>query len=145
MFRISGSRVQVRRLGRSNYLGCLSQAPFRTRGFSTSSKEDDKDIWSSRNVQAAVSHNFPDFIEHWNRDLFRKVGYGLGTVSAAAAAGAAFYSPLLFPAVATGTVTAAYWYVGMRDMKQTSHAIRRNYPVLGNLRYIFETVCHLAL
>jgi glutamate synthase domain-containing protein 2 len=25
-------------------------------------------------------------------------------------------------------------------MKQKSHAIRRNYPVLGNLRYIFETV-----
>jgi hypothetical protein len=95
-----------------------------------------------------VRHNFPDFIEWWNRDNFRKVGYGLVAASAVAAAGgavAAVTSTTLSissvaPAVILGSLTAGYWHVGLEDMRQTSHAIRRNYPVLGNVRYILETV-----
>ena len=30
--------------------------------------------------------------------------------------------------------------VGINDMRQTRHAIRRNYPVIGNLRFLFEFV-----
>lgn len=44
------------------------------------------------------------------------------------------------PTVAMGALTALYWKVGRNDMNQTSHAIRRNYPVLGNMRYILETI-----
>jgi len=28
-------------------------------------------------VNAHVSHSFPDFIEGWNRKVYRKVGYGM--------------------------------------------------------------------
>ncbi len=30
--------------------------------------------------------------------------------------------------------------LGIRDILQNSHAIRKNYPIVGNLRYLFETI-----
>ena len=30
--------------------------------------------------------------------------------------------------------------VGLNDLRQTHHAVRRNYPILGNLRYLIETI-----
>ncbi len=30
--------------------------------------------------------------------------------------------------------------VGLDDMAQTSHTIRRNFPVLGNMRYLLESI-----
>ena len=30
--------------------------------------------------------------------------------------------------------------VGFRDLNQDTHAIRKNYPVLGNVRYLFEYI-----
>jgi len=47
--------------------------------------------------------------------------------------------------------TSAYWLLltllflaltalGFYDLKQTKHAIRRNYPIIGNLRYFFESI-----
>jgi len=36
-------------------------------------------------------------------------------------------------------MVAGYWYIGLQDMK-SNKAVRRNFPVLGNVRYIFETL-----
>jgi hypothetical protein len=97
-------------------------------------------------LSKTVSHNFPDFIEFWDRDVFRKVGYGLGSLTAFSAAfPAAWYSftnhPVTYlPALALGALTAVYWKVGEYDMKQTSHALLRNFPVLGHVRYVFESI-----
>jgi hypothetical protein len=97
-------------------------------------------------VPTNSGHNFPDFIEHWNRDTFRKVGYGLGAVTLLSLVGPTAWYGLTqqfvsyVPAALLGTLTTAYWHVGLRDMEQTSHAIRRNFPVLGNLRYVFEMI-----
>ena len=30
--------------------------------------------------------------------------------------------------------------IGLRDVLQNSHAIRKNYPIVGNLRYLFEEI-----
>jgi glutamate synthase domain-containing protein 2 len=102
------------------------------------------DFWDRNKVNAFVGHTFPDFIEGWTRDTFRKVGYALNVTTLACLAGAATVDVTslwnFLPAAAVGTVSLGFWRVGLQDMKQTSHAIRRNYPVLGNLRYIFETV-----
>lgn len=88
-------------------------------------------------INAMVGHNFPDFIEKWNRETFRKVGYGLAASTIAACA----ITPFGYgPAVVLGAITAGYWHVGLRDIRQNGHAIRRNYPVLGNIRYILETL-----
>ena len=41
-------------------------------------------------------------------------------------------------ALLTAIVVIAVVYV--IDVSQTSHAIRRNYPVIGRFRYLFETM-----
>lgn len=105
------------------------------------------DVYNHDRISAMNSHNFPDFIEKWDRQAFYHVGYGLGAVTVLTAAGpAVLFSTTtttafsFVPAAILGTLTAAYWHVGLRDIRQKSHAIRRNFPVLGNLRYIFETL-----
>ncbi|CAJ1968393.1 unnamed protein product [Cylindrotheca closterium] len=94
-------------------------------------------------VSSFVGHNFPDFIEHWSRDAFYKVGYGLGASTGGLAMLCVVFGPtttFVIPTAILGLTTAAYWKRGKDDMAQTSHAIRRNYPVLGNVRYMLETV-----
>lgn len=82
-----------------------------------------------------VSHNFPDFIEHWNRTTFRKVGYGLTAATVLSCAMSA-----VVPSIALGLLTFGYWRVGLYDIKQSSHTLSRNYPVLGHVRYILEMI-----
>jgi glutamate synthase domain-containing protein 2 len=41
---------------------------------------------------------------------------------------------------ASAVVFAALVMVGVRDMRQSRHAILRNYPVIGHLRFLFEYV-----
>lgn len=66
---------------------------------------------------------------------------------------AAFGMVLMATAVAFAlTATRSAWWLtlalpalalavrGVCDILQTSHAIRRNYPIIGNLRYIFEAI-----
>lgn len=98
-------------------------------------------------LRKTVSHNFPDFIEFWDRNLFYKVGYGLNTVTAMsvmipiATLSSSILNPITFvPAAIIGGITTLYWKVGIYDMKQTSHALLRNYPVLAHVRYILETI-----
>jgi glutamate synthase domain-containing protein 2 len=113
---------------------------------SYSNRTSNGDLWDKNRVNAFVGHNFPDFLEHWNRKTFRKVGYGLNAataVSVAAGAGLMGSTGLyisFLPAAAMGALTYGYWKVGLQDIKQTSHALRRNYPVLANIRYILETI-----
>ena len=83
----------------------------------------------------SVSAGLPDWIEHWSRDNFRKVGYGLG---AASLLSVPVGYPLLSAALAT--TTAAYWTIGLNDISQTKQTIRRNFPVLGNMRYLLESI-----
>jgi glutamate synthase domain-containing protein 2 len=108
------------------------------------SSKNNSDFWDKNKVTAFVGHNFPDFIERWTRDTFRKVGYGLNATTLACLAGAAAADATslwnFLPAAAAGILSLGYWRVGLQDMAQKSHAIRRNYPVLGNFRYIFETI-----
>jgi len=93
-----------------------------------------------------VGHNFPDFVERWDRDAFQRVGYGMSAATVMSFLGPAAWfglsgHPVTFlPGVVLGALTAGYWRVGKADISQQSHAIRRNYPVLGNMRYILETV-----
>ncbi len=45
--------------------------------------------------------------------------------------------PGLWPAAA---LASALTLVGLNDLRQTRHAVRRNYPVLGNIRYLVEAL-----
>ena len=104
--------------------------------------DNDNDIWNKDRVSSYVGHTFPDFIEGWNASTFRKVGYGLSAVTAGLGVGGVATGTVTgcIPAAVIGALTAGYWRVGLKDMEQTSHAVRRSFPVLGNFRYIFETI-----
>eukprot|EP00667_Euglena_gracilis_P005105 EG_transcript_5138 len=80
------------------------------------------------------SGHLPDFVEHWSRTAFRNVGVGL----IALAGGTFVFHPAAGASLAG--VTALYWFVGLTDIRQEEHAIRRNFPVLGNIRYLLESV-----
>ena len=58
----------------------------------------------------------------------------LATIAALIAAG--WHSGFLWLAAATGFLSL----VGVRDMLQKKHAILRNYPILGHIRYFFELI-----
>jgi glutamate synthase domain-containing protein 2 len=47
---------------------------------------------------------------------------------------ASFWAPLL------SLVLAAFFVVGLRDVSQTRHAILRNYPLIGHLRFLLEFI-----
>jgi hypothetical protein len=72
--------------------------------------------------------------------MFERVGYGLASATAGLGIVTVVDPAMMIPAACVGALTAGYWKIGLADIKQSSHAIRRNYPVLGNLRYIFETI-----
>lgn len=37
-------------------------------------------------------------------------------------------------------LSAVLSLIGIRDLQQTQHAVRRNYPILGNIRYMVESI-----
>ncbi|ROL75941.1 FMN-binding glutamate synthase family protein [Pseudomonas vranovensis] len=37
-------------------------------------------------------------------------------------------------------ISALLSLVGLNDLRQSHHAVRRNYPILGNIRYLIETI-----
>ena len=60
-------------------------------------------------------------MEHIPKVFIFIVEFGIGVLT------------LLF---AAAVIAAAFLYVV--DRRQTTHAIRRNYPVIGRFRYLFE-------
>jgi hypothetical protein len=145
--------IRLRYLGKPYYR--VNRLIFRSFGTGTDEKKARKDsLWTTDRVNGYIGHSFPDFIEFWNRTNFYRVGYGLTGVTVLAAGlttvslfGDPLQSLTLFdsiiafaPAGMLGSFTAGYWVIGLTDIRQTQHAVRRNYPVLGNMRYILETV-----
>lgn len=147
---VNGKIQRYPRLSKKLTSANRGEGSFQVRCFASLPQEDkkeDNDLWSQSRVAAFVGHSFPDFIEVWDRDVFRKVGYGLCSATAGAAVfplavmGTSAVGPMSFlPASVLGFLTAGYWRVGLKDIEQDSHAIRRNFPVIGNLRYIAETI-----
>ena len=76
-----------------------------------------------------------DVIEHWDHHVFKAVGVCLAGGSVATAL-------LVGPVAGTlaAVATAGYWKVGLDDMAQHGSSIRRNFPFLGNLRYLLESL-----
>jgi glutamate synthase domain-containing protein 2 len=84
----------------------------------------------------------PDFVEKWNPQKFYQVGYGL-TATSAISLPTIFYDGIAIHPVlplALAGFTAMYWKIGLADLKQTGHSLRRNFPFLCHLRYIFESI-----
>lgn len=80
--------------------------------------------------------NFPDFVEHWGPQTFKNVGIGM-TFSAVGLMG--IYG-ICQETLIVDFLVASYLVIGYRDLNQKSHALLRNFPVLGNVRFLFESV-----
>mmetsp|Transcript_48913 Transcript_48913/g.78822 ORF Transcript_48913/g.78822 Transcript_48913/m.78822 type:complete len:579 (-) Transcript_48913:173-1909(-) len=76
-----------------------------------------------------------DLVERWNHKLFYSVGTAMAAGTTAVAVTSGYFA--LSPYVAAAA-TAYFWKMGIEDMSQDRHTIRRNFPVLGRLRYILE-------
>ncbi len=148
LFRSIRSRRLSQRYGKIRFTihrRYFSETPSPRRNEDKILANDDDDLWTRKKVNSYIGHTFPDFIEGWNREVYRKVGYGLAASSTLATGITALtcdtiLSTSSLPAFLLTLGTAAYFKVGEADMKQTSHSVRRNYPVIGNLRYILETI-----
>lgn len=57
------------------------------------------------------------------------------TATSGIAFGMTAVSPWVLLAVTTG-----WWAAGLRDLHQEQHSILRNFPILGRVRYFFETL-----
>jgi hypothetical protein len=78
---------------------------------------------------------FQDLIEQWNHKMF----FSVGTAMAAGSAGLFFtVGPYAISPWVLSAVTGWFWKAGFEDMKQHRHTIRRNFPVLGRMRYMLE-------
>jgi hypothetical protein len=138
-------------IGNPSSIGLTARASPSTRALSGNKSappntDEKKKVKQYDQLSATVGHNFPDFIEFWDRDMFRRSVWFLSgstmfaAIFPAAWTGLTNHPVTYFPAVVLGTLTAAFWRVGKRDMEQTSHALLRNFPVLAHIRYIFETI-----
>jgi len=99
-----------------------------------------KPIDSPSGVNMKDIGGVPDFIEHWGPQPFRRLGYGL----VAASLGSWYLAHLselnhIMPALLS-TITAGYWYLGLKDLGQKHQALRSNFPVLIHIRYLLESI-----
>ncbi|XXQ31632.1 Glutamate synthase domain-containing protein [Plasmodiophora brassicae] len=82
-------------------------------------------------------NRFPDWIAAWTRQRFYKVS-SMGFVATASAM--AILGPEAITPWALAIPASTFFLVGMRDVRQHRHSIRRNFPVLGRIRYLFESI-----
>lgn len=124
----------------------IQQKPTNLRGSSVrylSTAENNSNGGDNSKVNVKdVSAGLPDFIEEWDRNKFRKVGYGLTALTLASSLNTfmIFEEHTILFTAGLGALTGAYWVIGLRDIKQKSQTIRRNFPVLGNARYLLEMI-----
>ena len=85
-------------------------------------------------ARLSAAASFPDFIEHWNREMFYKAGGVMTAAGVALTAGLGICQETMI----YDAIVAAYWIKGYQDINQKSHAILKNFPVLGNARYLME-------
>ena len=70
----------------------------------------------------------------------RYVPLALCAAAAAAAAAAALHAPRSLWPWALLAVAGGLTLVGLNDLVQRAHAVRRNYPIVGNFRWLFEAI-----
>jgi len=86
-----------------------------------------------RKRQSVYPHQVPGIIERWSRTAFAVVAVAAVTGALALMLLTPWAMLLLIPVI-------LFVAVGVADILQKRHTIRRNFPVLGHLRYLFESL-----
>jgi len=84
----------------------------------------------------STKSGMPEIIEKWGRGPFYKTVAVMTVFSAGSLA--VFDSPLI--SALLGLPTAAFTIIGLHDLQQKQHTLLRNFPVLGHVRYLFESI-----
>ena len=80
---------------------------------------------------------FPDWIEKWDRQVF----YGVAGASSMLTVGVTLLFGVTSPVSWLFIIpVSGFCLKGFADIRQKRHTIRRNFPVLGNVRYLFESI-----
>ncbi len=87
----------------------------------------------TRNRESAYPHQVPGVIERWSRSAFVLVGIGMVAGTVALMLLTPWAGLLLMP-------VGAFVAIGVADMTQRRHTLRRNFPVIGHIRYVFESL-----
>ncbi len=110
---------------------------------STSQKEKIPDYASMKRmglnklfVSRITSDRISEVIEKWNTRKFYGIGIGGISVSTIAV----ITSGVNINTSSLCSFVACYWAIGLLDIAQPHHAIRRNFPILGHLRYFLESI-----
>jgi glutamate synthase domain-containing protein 2 len=75
----------------------------------------------------------PQILEHWGRGPFYVI-----SIVALTASGIGTY--FFWPLAMLFALVAFVVFVGVGDIRQTRHSVLRNFPVLGHLRYVMESI-----
>ncbi|RYF32687.1 MAG: FMN-binding glutamate synthase family protein [Comamonadaceae bacterium] len=81
-------------------------------------------------MSTSTSHPFPT----------RYSAFALCVLGLVASLATVLFSPALWPAWIAVAVFAVLSATGVHDLRQTRHAILRNYPVIGHLRFLLEYI-----
>lgn len=88
----------------------------------------------SKNWERGLYHRVPEVLDNWSPRVFLV----LATLSGAGIAAAGWF--WWWPAWLLGLIWLPLVLRGLADMHQPYHAILRNYPLLGHLRYVLESL-----
>lgn len=114
-------------------LGVTQAAPFHSSGGGA------RDTWVPWDTRGSKdSHvELHEIIEQWGRGPFVWTGAGL-TIGLGFIA--VTHGPLAPATIMTAVPVGLWWWAGWHDMTQTRHTILRNYPVIGRLRFLLESI-----
>jgi len=85
----------------------------------------------------ADSHGFPDWLEKWTPAKFKKTA-AVGTFVSVGSF--LLFGPFSVLPYVISIPTVAFTLRGIEDLRQVNHSVLRNYPVLGHLRWLFESI-----
>ncbi|KAJ1617753.1 hypothetical protein T492DRAFT_605102 [Pavlovales sp. CCMP2436] len=103
----------------------------------TRSARDTWAPWEGKSKPGDSHAELHEMLEHWSPTKFYYAGAGM---TAGLAVIAIVKGPFSVAALATAIPVALWWRIGLADIAQTKHTIKRNFPVIGNLRYLLESI-----
>ncbi|GAB5368010.1 hypothetical protein AAMO2058_001281000 [Amorphochlora amoebiformis] len=117
----------------------IGHRSLRTSGDSQNSKKFPHELkgLDENHIPHVEGGHFPEFLEKWTRTRF----YQFGAAGTAGVLASAFYTgPLTLTTGTLAAVVTGYWALGLRDIWQKNHTLKRNFPVLAHFRYLAEQI-----